>query len=72
MLWQFLKEYIREHSDRDEALDAYALTIYGLVLFPRILGHIEVAVVDLFEWLKRNVHPAPVILVEIILALNAC
>ena len=70
--WQFLKEYIREHSDREEALDAYALAIYGLVLFPRILEHIEVAIVDLFKRLKRNVHLAPTILAEIIRALNAC
>ena len=67
-----MKEYIREHSDREEALDAYALAIYGLVLFPRILGHTEVAIVDLFEQLKRNVYPTPAILAEIIRALNVC
>ena len=53
-------------------LDAFALATYRMVFFPKVLGHVEVAIVDLFDRLKRNMHSAPAILAEIIRALNAC
>ena len=70
--WQYLRKYIQEQFDNEKALDAFALAIYGMVFFPRVLEHVKVAVVDLFDRLNKNMHPAPTILAKIIRALNAC
>ncbi|MBA0764045.1 hypothetical protein Gotri_013419 [Gossypium trilobum] len=33
----------------------FALSIYGLVIFSKALGHIDEAVSDLFDWLDKRV-----------------
>ncbi|MBA0717623.1 hypothetical protein Golax_005424, partial [Gossypium laxum] len=38
-------------------VDVFALRIYGLVIFPNALGHINDAVSDLFDWLDKRVTP---------------
>ena len=38
-----------EHLNDDQGLDAFALAVYGLIIFPQVTGYIEVAVVDFFE-----------------------
>ncbi|MFQ6658099.1 hypothetical protein Gotur_027511 [Gossypium turneri] len=53
-------------------LDLFALAIYGLVVFPKVLGHIEVAVVDFFKKLGQRINPVPTILAETFRSLNAC
>ena len=47
--WDFVKKFIMEHSNDDQGLDAFALAVYGLIIFPQVVGYIEVAVVDFFE-----------------------
>ncbi|MFQ6643711.1 hypothetical protein Gotur_017271, partial [Gossypium turneri] len=37
--------------------------MYGLVVFPKALGHVDEAVTDLFDRLDRGVTPVPTILV---------
>ena len=44
-----LRDFIREHLHDENGIVAFALSIYGLVIFPRILGYIEMAMVDTFE-----------------------
>ncbi|MBA0818723.1 hypothetical protein Gohar_003736, partial [Gossypium harknessii] len=48
------------------------LSIYGLVVFPKTLGHVNEAVTDLFDQLEKRVTPVPVILTETFRLLNAC
>ena len=43
---------------------AFALSIYRLVIFPRMLGYIEMAVVDTLEQIQHGSNPSPAILVE--------
>ncbi|MBA0842464.1 hypothetical protein Goarm_002287, partial [Gossypium armourianum] len=43
-------------------VDVFALSIYGLVIFPTALGHIDDTVSDLFDWLDKRVTPVLVIL----------
>ncbi|MBA0638595.1 hypothetical protein Godav_029323 [Gossypium davidsonii] len=50
----------------------FALAIYGLIVFPKFLGHVEVAIVDFFEKLKQGINPVPTILAETFRSLNAC
>ncbi|MBA0881024.1 hypothetical protein Goshw_012332 [Gossypium schwendimanii] len=52
-------------------VDVFALGIYGLVIFPKTLEHIDEAVSDLFDRLSKGVTPVPVILAETFRSLNA-
>ncbi|KAG8485611.1 hypothetical protein CXB51_018950 [Gossypium anomalum] len=53
-------------------VDVFTLNIYGLVIFPKDLGHIDEVVSDLFNRLNKRVTPVPAILAETFRSLNAC
>ncbi|MFQ6648547.1 hypothetical protein Gotur_020833 [Gossypium turneri] len=53
-------------------VDVLALSIYGLVVFPKALGHVDEAVSDLFDRLDKRVTLIPSILVETFRSLSAC
>ncbi|KAL1066867.1 hypothetical protein V6Z11_D12G090900 [Gossypium hirsutum] len=55
--WFSLRELVQNHPDVLKRVDLFALAVYGLVVFPKVLGHIEVAVVDFFEKLRQRVNP---------------
>ncbi|MBA0741995.1 hypothetical protein Gogos_015111 [Gossypium gossypioides] len=44
--------------------------IYGLVIFPKTLGHIDDAVLDLFDQLDKKVTPVSVILPKTFISLS--
>ncbi|MFQ6659225.1 hypothetical protein Gotur_028207, partial [Gossypium turneri] len=68
--WKNLKDLILAHPDARNKVDIFALSIYGLVVFPKTLGHIDEAVTDLFDRLDKRVSPVPVILTETFRSLN--
>ncbi|MFQ6653030.1 hypothetical protein Gotur_024640 [Gossypium turneri] len=70
----FLKklDLILAHPDERKNVDIFTLSIYGLVVFPKTLGHIDEAVTDLFDRLDKRVSPVPVFFVETFRSLNAC
>ncbi|KAL1075602.1 hypothetical protein V6Z11_D11G375100 [Gossypium hirsutum] len=70
--WKILKDFILAHPDARKKVDVLALSIYGLVMFPKTLGHVDEAVTDLFDRLEKRVTPVPVILAETFKSLNAC
>ncbi|MBA0782739.1 hypothetical protein Gotri_000573 [Gossypium trilobum] len=45
-------------------VDVFALSIYGLVIFPKALRHIDDAVLDLFDRLEKRVTLVLIILAE--------
>ncbi|MFQ6669456.1 hypothetical protein Gotur_034698 [Gossypium turneri] len=45
-------------------VDVFALSIYGLVVFPKALGHVDEKATDLFDWLDKRITPIPAILVD--------
>ena len=53
-------------------LGSICLSIYRLVIFPGMLGYIEMAVVDTFEQIQHDSNPSPAILVETFRSLNYC
>ncbi|MBA0738501.1 hypothetical protein Gogos_011840 [Gossypium gossypioides] len=53
-------------------VDVFALSIYGLVIFPKVLGHIEEAVSDLFDRLDKRVTLVSIILAKTFRSLGAC
>ncbi|KAG8490341.1 hypothetical protein CXB51_015529 [Gossypium anomalum] len=70
--WSSLRESVLSHPDTLKRVNLFALAIYGLVIFPRVLGHLEVAVFDFFERLKQGVNPIPTILAETFRSLSTC
>ncbi|MBA0789624.1 hypothetical protein Gotri_000127, partial [Gossypium trilobum] len=60
IIWKSLRDLI------------FALSIYGLVIFSKALGHIDDAVSDLFDRLDKRVTPVPTILAETFRSLSAC
>ncbi|MBA0843315.1 hypothetical protein Goarm_000517, partial [Gossypium armourianum] len=57
--WRNLRDLILAHLDMKKRVDIFALSIYGLVAFPKALGYIDEAVSDLFNWLDKGVAPVP-------------
>ncbi|MBA0880306.1 hypothetical protein Goshw_015434 [Gossypium schwendimanii] len=55
--WKNLKDIILAHPDTKKRVDVFALSIYGLVVFPKALGHVDEAVTDLFDRLDKRVTP---------------
>ncbi|MBA0767035.1 hypothetical protein Gotri_016006, partial [Gossypium trilobum] len=48
------------HPDTRKKVDVFALSIYGLVVFPKAVGHVDEAVTDLLYRLDKGVTPVPV------------
>ncbi|MFQ6657435.1 hypothetical protein Gotur_027107 [Gossypium turneri] len=57
--------------DTKKREDVFSLSIYGLVVFPKALGHVDEAVTNLFDWRNKRVTPVPTILAETFRSLNA-
>ncbi|MBA0672238.1 hypothetical protein Goklo_028942 [Gossypium klotzschianum] len=55
--WKSLKDAILTHPDVKKRVDVFALSIYGLVVFPKALGHVDEAITDLFYCLHKRVTP---------------
>ncbi|MBA0655924.1 hypothetical protein Goklo_008341, partial [Gossypium klotzschianum] len=53
-------------------VNIFALSIYGLVIFLKALGHINDAISDLFDWLDKRVTLVLAILAETFRYLSAC
>ncbi|XP_016721844.1 uncharacterized protein [Gossypium hirsutum] len=70
--WASLRDLILAHPDVKMRVDVLALSIYGLVIFPKAMGHIDEAVADLFDRLGKQNTPMPAILPETFRSLNAC
>ncbi|MBA0648374.1 hypothetical protein Goklo_016112, partial [Gossypium klotzschianum] len=62
--WKRLKDSILTHPDVRKRVDVFTLSIYGLVIFPKALGHVDEAITDLFDRLDKRVTPILVILAE--------
>ncbi|MBA0783025.1 hypothetical protein Gotri_000815 [Gossypium trilobum] len=55
--WKNLKDIILAHPDTKKRIGVFALSIYGLVVFPKALGHVDEAVTDLLDRLDKRVTP---------------
>ena len=68
--WDFIKRYIEKNDREDQVLDVFALAIYGLVIFPKVPGHVEVAVIDVIEQIAIQANPVPAIVAKTLRTLN--
>ncbi|MBA0563033.1 hypothetical protein Golob_008041 [Gossypium lobatum] len=66
------EQWILAHPDTRKKVNVFALSIYGLIIFPKALRHVDKAITDLFDQLDRRVIPVPAILAETFRSLSAC
>ncbi|MBA0563195.1 hypothetical protein Golob_008192 [Gossypium lobatum] len=59
-------------SEQRKRVDVFALSIYGLVILPKALGHIDDVVSNLLNRLDKRVIPVLAILAETFKSLSAC
>ncbi|MBA0880508.1 hypothetical protein Goshw_001090 [Gossypium schwendimanii] len=64
IFWKSLKDLILALLDTKKRVDVFALSIYGLVVFPKALGHVDEVITNLFDWLDKRVTPVPTALAE--------
>ncbi|KAK5775358.1 hypothetical protein PVK06_043241 [Gossypium arboreum] len=70
--WKNLRDLILAHPDLKKRVYVFALSFYGLVIFPKTLRHVDEAVADLFDRLGKGTTPIPAILAKTFRSLNAC
>ncbi|KAG8500691.1 hypothetical protein CXB51_004433 [Gossypium anomalum] len=70
--WDALKCLILTHPNETKKVDVFALSLYGLMIFPRALGYVDEATTDLFHRLGKRVTSAPAILAETFRSLGTC
>ncbi|KAG8500869.1 hypothetical protein CXB51_002881 [Gossypium anomalum] len=70
--WDALKGLILTHPDEAKRVDVFALSLYGLMVFPRALGYVDEATTDLFHRLSKRVTSVPAILAETFRSLGTC
>ena len=70
--WRNLRDLVLAHPNVKKRVDVFALSIYGLVIFPKALGHVDEAIADLFDRLGKGTTPIPAILAETFRSLIAC
>ncbi|KAG8480322.1 hypothetical protein CXB51_024736 [Gossypium anomalum] len=70
--WENLRDLVLTHPDERKRIDIFALSIYGLVIFPKALRHVDEAVIDLFDRLEKGITPVPAILAETFRSLSMC
>ncbi|KAG8482660.1 hypothetical protein CXB51_024392 [Gossypium anomalum] len=70
--WDALKGLILTYPDETKKVDVFALSLYGLMVFPRALGYVDEATTDLFHRLSKRVTSTPAILAETFRSLGTC
>ena len=70
--WVFLRDFINSHINEDRCLATLTLSIYGLVIFPRVIGHVKVTMIDFFEQVQNHANRSLAIVAETIKSLNIC
>ncbi|MBA0845405.1 hypothetical protein Goarm_023147 [Gossypium armourianum] len=71
-LTEGLWDLILAHPDTKKRVNVFALSIYGLVIFPKVLGYIDDAVSNLLDRLDKRVTPVLAILTKTFISLSTC
>ncbi|XP_040932059.1 uncharacterized protein [Gossypium hirsutum] len=70
--WVSLRDLIVAPPDTKRKVDVFTFSIYGLVIFPKALRHIDEVVADFFDRLDKGITPVPAVLAETFRSLSAC
>ena len=52
--------------------NVFTMVVYGMVIFPKVLDHVEATVVDLVEQVNSQANHVPTIVAETICSLKFC
>ena len=67
---KFLKTFLAKCEDKEWIFTIFAIVVYGMVIFPKVLNHIEAVVVDLVEQVEHQANPVLTIMAETFRSLN--
>ena len=70
--WNVLHNFIQDHVHDESGMVAFALAIYGLIIFPRGQGYIETSIIEVFQQIQHGNNPSLTILAETFRSLNYC
>ena len=62
--WNVLQNFIRKHLRDEYGMVAFALAIYGLIIFPKGQGYVETTVVEVFQQIQHGSNPLLAILAK--------
>ena len=68
----FLKKFFAKCEDQERVFKVFAIVLYEMVIFSKVLNHIEAVVVDLVEQVVNWANPVPIVITETIHFLNSC
>ena len=64
------KKFLNKCEDEEWIFKLFAIMVYGMVIFPKVLNHVEAVIVDLVEQVDNQANPIPTIVVKTISSLN--
>ena len=70
--WDFVKKFLPKCEDEEWVFNVFAMAVYGMVIYPKVLNHMEVMVVDLVEQVSNQADFVLAIITETIHLLNFC
>ena len=70
LLWEFIKKYLSKSENDERVPNVFAVAMYGMVIFPKVPNHIEIAVVDLIDQVNTQANLVSTIIVETIRSLS--
>ena len=72
-LVDFVKKFLVKCEDQEWVFKVFATAVNGMVIFSKVLNHIEAAIiVDLVEQVDNQANPVLAIIAETIHFLNFC
>ena len=51
-----MKKFLTKCDDEERVSNLFAMVVYGMVIFPKVLNHIEAVVVDLVEQVNSQAN----------------
>ena len=70
LLWEFLKKFFAKCEDKERVFKVFAIVVYGMVIFPKVLNHVEAIIVDLMEKMDNQANHVLAIVAKTIRSLN--
>ena len=54
--WEFVKKYFAKCAKDEHVSNVFAMVMYGIVVFSKVLDHIEAVVVDLAKLISKPIQ----------------
>ena len=67
-----MKKFLAKCEVEEQVFNVFTMTVYRMVIYPKVLNHIDVAVIDLVEQVNNQANPVPAIITKTIRSLNFC